>query len=272
MTVPSIPKGQEINREIRLCRDIDNVYYEPGLISILILSQGKHQIFKKCFQTTVDSLKDYKGDLEYIFLEQAWDTDPESAYRNVQFFKEATAHIDRTLVVLPNRNGGINYGINQLWQLARGEYIVFLESDWICTHSNEQWLVYAKAILDEYYDLGIVQLRAINDPNENWGVGKPEFSPWSCPDKPGVKEGLITVDGNLFSFYMTCNIIYGINNNPALWRKKMRNELGPMSEPELWSNLCHGETEYQEKFMKTKWNTAHIKIPIYYHCPLHLRR
>lgn len=271
MTVPSIPEGQDIDRKKQIYRDINNVYYESGLISVLILSQGNHQVFKRCFQTTVDSLRNYKGSLEYIFLEQAWDTDPESACRNVQFFNEVTKHIDRTLIVLPSRNGGINYGINQLWQLARGEYILFLENDWICSHPGEKWLECGKIILDQHKDIGILQVRAIGDPSENWGAGKPEFSPWSCDGKPGVENRTIGFDGRFLKFYVTKEKMCGVNNNPALWRKTMREDLGPMSEPELWSDLRHGETSYQNDFMNTQWNTAHIRIPIYYHCPLYMR-
>lgn len=271
MTVPSIPYGKVINRNIQIYRDIDNIYSESGLISVLILSCGNHKVFKNSFSTTINSLKNYHGDLEYLLLEQGWDKDPRGAYDNVKFFNEITSDIDRSLVILPNRNGGINYGINQLWQLARGEYILFLENDWLCGHSNERWLELAKNIMDNHNDIGILQVRAIGDPNENWGLGKPEFSPWSCNGRPDVQERKAVFDGLDVIFYVAQKRIYGINNNPALWRKKMRDELGPMLEPELWSDLCHGETEYQERFIKTKWNAAHIHIPIYYHYPLRLR-
>jgi len=271
MTVPSIPDGQKINRKKQIYRDIENVYYEPGLISILILSHGNHRVFKKCFQTTVDSLKNYNGKIEYIFLEQGWDSDPEESRRNVQFFQEATADIDRKLMIFPSRNGGINYGINQLWQMARGEYILFLESDWICGHPGEKWLEYAKIILDEHKDIGILQVRAIGDPNENWGAGKPDFSPWSCEGQPGVEERVIGFEGRFLKFYATKERIHGVHNNPALWRKTMRDELGPMPEPELWGDLHHGETTYQNDFMNTQWNTGHIRIPVYYHCPVRMR-
>lgn len=271
MTVPSIPEGQNIDRGKQIYRDIDNIYCEPGLISVLILSHGNHEVFKKCFQTTIDSLKNYTEEIEYIFLEQGWDTIPEDSQKNAQFFQEATVSIDRKLMVFPSRNGGINYGINQLWQLSRGEYILFLESDWFCGQLDEKWLMYAKTILDKYHDLGILQLRAINDPNENWGAGKPEFSPWSCDGQHGVEKRVVEFEGSLLKFYATKERIHGVHNNPALWRKTMRSELGPMPEPESWSDLRHGETLYQEKFMKTYWNTAHIRIPVYYHCPLHMR-
>jgi len=272
MTVPSIPEGQEVNREVQIYRDIDNVYCEPGLISILILSRGNHFVFKKCFETTLSSLKGYRGDLEYIFLEQGWDTDPEGAYNNVQFFNEVTEHIDRSLVVLPKHNGGINYGINQLWQLARGEYVLFLESDWICGHPGEKWLEYGKMILDHNEDIGILQVRSIGDPNENWGVGKPEFSPWSCPGRDGVEDRPIVFEEKGLYFYVAKEKMYGVNNNPALWRKKMRDELGPMQEPEPWSDLRHGETTYQEAFMQTNWRAAHIRLPVYFHCPIRMRK
>lgn len=270
MTVPSI-RGKIINRKLQLYRDISDVYHESGLISILFLSCGKHKVVQQCLHTTINSLRNYPGDLEFIFLEQGWDCEPEDAYKNVGMFNELTQDFDRSLIILPNRNGGINYGINQLWQVSRGEYVLFLESDWICTHANDQWLVHAKAILDQHKDIGIVQLRAIGDPNENWGVGKPGFSPWSCPGRPDVQERIINLDNHDFMFYVCEKRIHGVNNNPALWRKDMRRVLGPMPEPEPWSDLKHGETSYQYKFMDTGWNAAHIRIPVYYHCPLTFR-
>jgi len=272
MTVPSIPKNQKTDRSIQQYRDIKNIYYEPGLISILILSCGKHNIFKTCLSTTLNSLKDYDGDLEYILLEQAFDINPEDAKKNIEYFNKMTSDIDRTLVIMPSRNGGINYGINQLWQLSRGEYILFLENDWFCNCRDEKWLLLAKTILDDHQDIGILQLRAIDDPNENWGFRKPEYSPWSCEGQPDIQKRTAIFNNNHIMFYVAKKRIYGVNNNPALWRKDMRNELGCMSEPELWSDLRYGETAYQEKFMVDQWEVAHIRVPVYYHYPLYLRK
>lgn len=260
MTLPSLEFSQPINRNCQIYRPLKDVYCEPGLITIMILSCGRHPITRTCLYSTIAALSDYSGPLEWIFLEQGWNIDVDSAEKNLAMYRELK--FDRKIIIVPNQNYGINVAINQLYGLSRGEYTLLLECDWWCSLGHSNWLKHSKDILDQHSDIGVVQLRSIHDPNENWGYKKPEYSPWSCDDMSNV---MIRSNYDGTKFLVATNKIAGVNNNPALWRKKMRRELGNMQEPELWSDLRHGETTYQEKFMKTKWFTAHIWYDVYYH-------
>jgi hypothetical protein len=139
-------------------KDFD-VFCEPGLVSILFLSCGKHKLAKPCLVSTFVATKQYEGELEWILLEQGEGDDREF---NLCMFNEMD--VERKVVVGPNRNYGINNGLNQMISISRGEFVMIHENDWFNTNTSFNFMKHAVDILLEKNDVGIVRLRDINDP------------------------------------------------------------------------------------------------------------
>ena len=122
-------------------------------------------------------------------------------------------------------------------------------------------------IFHEQPNVGIIHLRAVMDPYENWGRGKVEFSPWSCPLKQLAEAEIKlwkekTVAGHEYSI---SEYPHGWNHNPIIARKSLLEECGPLSEPPLDSDLRHDESHYQKKVANTGCAIAHISLELYYH-------
>lgn len=270
----SIRDGSQQDRDIREYKPHDP-FEEPGLISILFLSCGKHALAKAALQSTAEGLRTYPGEVEWLFLEQ--EDDPEWDYQceglpNKTDGRENTAmyerfNVERKVIVRPNRNYGINNGFNQLWAVSRGQYCMIHENDWVNQDPGFPFMEHAKDILDEHSHIGLVQMRAVWDPTENWGLRKPEYSPWSCEapalDAAGIKVWEETTSrGHEF---LVSEFANGFNNNPNLMRKSLYRECGPYPEPPMTADPRHGETEYQERVAKTSCATAHINREVYVH-------
>jgi hypothetical protein len=123
------------------------------------------------------------------------------------------------------------------------------------------------AIFEQRQDVGLVQLRAVFDPNQNWGKGKPEYSPWSCSAAQLQEAGI-----NIWCDQLDCGHTFyiadhpnGFNNNPICIRKQLYKELGPYPECVVGSDPRHGETLYQDLVAKSHWLTAHVSIELFYH-------
>lgn len=261
MTLPPIKSYQDIDRERIVYRDIDDPYNEQGLISVLFLSCSKHHITKHCFLSSVKALSNL--DLEWCLCEQGWDIDYQQSFNTMQLFLDV--ELNRKIVICPDKNYGIATAFNDLFRMARGEYCLVLENDFLCKRIDNLWLLKAKAILDEYPKIGIVHLRSIDDPQENWGWGKEVYNIWSIRNHSEVKTCEIDVNGWKSNFLFTEMPINGITNNPCLVRKSMREELGYDKEVELWCDLRHSEQDLQRKYLKSGWHTAHISDNVYYH-------
>jgi GT2 family glycosyltransferase len=233
-------------------------FLERGLFSILVLAHGRPEVTKRCLLSTLDAVSHYDGEVEWIFIENG------ECNQNLEFFQELP--IDRKVIIL-QRNYGINHGLNQAWALSRGEWCMVHENDWEC-RSGINFLKITKDILTEQSEVGIVQLRAMRDPNENWGIGKPEYSPWTCHPQQNEAAGISlwhteTKEGHP---YWISNLPNGFNNNPCVIRKTLYRECGPYPEAEVGYDPRHGETEYQGRVASTDCVTAHIGADIYYHC------
>jgi hypothetical protein len=141
------------------------------------------------------------------------------------------------------------------------------ENDWINDNSKFNFLGIARQMFEEKPDLDIIQLRAVWDPKENWGIYKPEYNPWSCNDqdlqKSNVQKWLAETAGGYK--YWIAQGFYGFNNNPCLIRKSLYRKCGPYPEAEIGTDSRHGETLYQEKVLKTGCVVAHIGEELYYH-------
>lgn len=234
-----------------------DVFLEPGLFSIVVLSHSRPDITRRAVLSTLDCVHHYSGEIEWVFIENG------GCNACYEFFQEFPA--DRKVVVR-QRNYGINEGLNQGWALSRGEYVMIHENDWEAVRTANFFQA-AREIFEEYPDVGIIQLRDPLDPHENHGSGKPEYNPWSChADKleaAGIKLWKEqTKSGHTFLISEFPN---GFNNNPVIIRKKVYRECGPYPESEVGCDPRHGETEYQARVAELGCAIAHVGIPIYWH-------
>jgi len=248
------------NYEVQEYKEHDP-FCEPGLVSVLFLSCGKPKLTSICLESTKKAASNYVGDIEWLFLEQG---ECEESY---EIFKQFPA--DRKVIVR-QKNYGINNGFNQLWSLSRGEYGLVMEQDWYNNAPTFNFIGRAIDILIERTEVGIVQLRSINDPNENWGFGKPEYNPWSVPDNDQYK---VFSDKTLQNYeFLISQFPNGFNNNPCLMRKSLWRECGAFPEPKPGTDPRHGETDYQGRVAETGCATAHINKDVYYHAGGSARR
>lgn len=245
------------NYNIQRYKPNRDVFFEKGLFSIVFLAHGRPDVTRKCLLATLESIKLYDGEVEWIFVENAGDEENDALFRQLDVERKT---------IIRTKNYGINHGLNQGWAVSRGEWVMIHENDWQSTR-NSNFLKVAKSIFQEKEDVGIIQLRDPFDPNENFGYGKPEYNPWSCTQKQLDSKFYSisrekTVDGDE---YFVCKYPNGFNNNPVIIRKELYRKCGPYPEPEMGTDPRHGETEYQERVAKLDVSTAYIGIPMYWH-------
>lgn len=239
-------------------KSTNDVFLEGGLFSIITLAHGRPEITRQSILSTLDCLESCHEQVEWIFIENAHDDN------NFKFFDDLPLH---RKVIVRQSNFGINEGINQGWALSRGEFIMVHENDWLNIGRKFDFLAVAKEIFDTKESVGIIQLRDPFDPNENFGLGKPEYNPWSCSSdllsRHNIKlwhETTPKGHGFLISEYLN-----GFNNNPILIRKSIYRECGPYPEAEVGTDPRHGETEYQRRVGSLGCAIAHIGVPLYRH-------
>lgn len=217
-------------------------FCEPGLISILCLTSGKPKITATCFDATIEAAKAYAGEIEWIFLDQSDNESDRGA--NVMTLAHYNYTLERCVVVLPNRNYGINNGLNQMFALSRGEYCMIHENDWLNIQPDLNFMQRCKDIFEQYPAVDIIQMRDPKDPCENWGYGKPEHSPWSCDQsKVSVFDGY----ANGSDHFRYTRFANGYNHNPMMIRKKLWREVAPLNEPPFGTDPRHDETHMQRK-------------------------
>lgn len=234
-----------------------DAFQEKGLFSIVVLAHGRPDTTRRSVLSTLDCIRDYQGEVEWIFIENG------GSKENLEFFNGLT--LDRKVVV-QHKNYGINHGLNQGWALSRGEYVMIHENDWEAVRTVDFFKI-ASEIFAEKSDVGIVQLRDPFDPHENHGRGKPEYNPWSCPTEMVEDAGYKiwkeqTESGNA---YLISEFPNGFNNNPVIIRKDLYRHCGPYPEPVVGSDPRHGETEYQERVASSGCAIAYIGVPVYWH-------
>jgi len=235
-----------------------DTHCEPGLISVLVLSCGRPENTIRSLDSTLQAAERYAGEIEWVFLEQG------KCDRTYQYFMDL--ELERKVVVRQT-NYGINNGLNQLWSLSRGEYCMVHENDWLNVIPHFNFFGTAKEIFEERDDVGIIQMRAIYDPKENWGLGKAEYSPWSCSDDALAKAGIGKWEEHTKSGhrYWISEFPNGYNHNPNLTRKQLWRTVGPLPEAPVGYDPRHGETVMQQRIAATDAATAHIGEELYYH-------
>ncbi len=245
----SIRSGIKDDHSVQLYKSHDP-FEEPGLVSILFLSCGRPKLTKICLNRLLSSTEMYDGEIEWIFAENGQDQENLAMFRSLS--------VERKKIVDTNRNWGINVAFNDMHRLARGEFCVEMENDWFNCNPSFNWLLVAKNILCESESIGLVQLRSIYDQNENHGLNKNEYNPWSC----GLGDQRITHCGHNFLVYSD---FYGYNHNPHMLLKQYRTRIGDLPEPIACSDLRHGETSYQEEFRRAGHDIAHINVRLFEH-------
>jgi hypothetical protein len=235
-----------------------DTHCEPGLISVLVLSCGRPENTIRSLDSTLQAASHYGGEIEWVLLEQG------ACDATYDYFM--CLSLDRKVVVR-QRNYGINNGLNQLWHLSRGEYCMVHENDWLNALPHFNMFGVAKEILEENGDIGIIQMRAIYDPRENWGLGKPDYSPWSCSDDTLAQARIPKWEEHTQSGhrYWVSEFPNGYNHNPNLTRKNLWKEVGPLPEAPIGYDPRHGETEMQGRIALTGAVVAHIGEELYYH-------
>ncbi len=264
----SLQSGQPFwNYDIRKFKQ-HPTHCEPGLISILFLASGKHKLTSTCLESTYRATKQYKGEIEWIFLENI--TDQDLSYdsdRNLEYFSSfAYNYLDRATTIIKNKNYGINVGWNDLWAVSRGEFVMLHENDFLNTAPHFDFLSRAIEIFEDP-QIQMVQLRNPLDACENWGYGKPMYNPWSCSKEVNEKENISVLKCETKSgwTYLKSRFAGAYNNNPIIVRKAFRDQIGHMNEPMVGTDPRHDETHYQEKVYALKPWTAHINFPLYEH-------
>lgn len=234
-----------------------DVFCEKGLFSILFLACGRSEVTRRCLLSTVDAVARSKQEVEWIFMENGQDDINYGVFNELPLQRK---------VVIRQRNFGINEAINNLYSISRGEFVLLLENDWEL-RSIQDFLSLSRSVLDEKKDVGIIQLRAIGDTNEQWGRGKAEYWPWDCSNRELENKNVKLWHEKLSDGfeYVIANHPNSWNNNPAIVRKQIYRECGPLEEPEIGTDPRHGETSMQERTAKLGYITAHIG-EFYYHC------
>jgi hypothetical protein len=224
-------------------------FCEPGLISILFLAHGKPELTKLALESTAQAVSLYDGEVEWCFMENGENKE------NAELFFEFPAE---RKTIITSQNYGIMHGFNQLWSISRGEYCLIHENDFLNNVPHVNFLKHAKDILDSRPNIGIVSLRAVGDPNENWGYGKKDYLPYSCGDfrERQTKDGWDYMEADYPNIY---------NNNPNIMRKSLWRQCGYFNEPVVGTDPRHDETHYQERVRETKMLGAHIGRELYYH-------
>lgn len=233
-----------------------DVFCEKDLFSILFLACGRPEVTRRCLLSTIDAVAHSKQEVEWIFMENG------QCDENYHLFQELP--LERK-VVIRQRNFGINNAINQMWSISRGEFCCVLENDWENRLPSFDFIDASQQIFEEKPSLGIVQLRAVFDPCENWGLGKPMYNPWSCRRDALGDVKVYNEKTQKNHLYLLGHGFYGFNNNPSIVRKTLYRECGPYPEPDIGTDPRHGESFYQEMVLKTECAIAHIGQEIYYH-------
>jgi len=234
-----------------------DVFFESGLFSILFLACGRPDITRRCLLSTVDAVSRSTMEVEWIFVENG------GSNENLSLFNEIP--LDRKVIIRQD-NYGINQGINQAWSISRCEFCMIHENYWEDRSPSFDFISTSKDIFDAHGDLGIIQLRAIYDHNENWGMHKEMYNPWSCNRDELTKIKIFTEETKSGHRYLISSGFYGFNNNPILMRKTLYRQCGPYPEAQLGSDPRHGETFYQSEVLKTGCAIAHIGVELFYHC------
>lgn len=227
---------------------------EPGLISICFLSCGKHKLTKVCLDSTLKAAALYKGEIEFLFLEQGDDKMETDA--NVKYFE--SLNLERKIIIRPNRNYGINAAWNNLLSIARGEYVMLHENDFFNIAPEFDFLQKAKDIFSENNNVDIIRFRDPRDPCENWGHRKPIYDPFSCSDAELAKTNIrvyeeMTSEGLI---YLVSKFPNGWNHNPNIVRKRLLRQILPLPEPPFGSDPRHSETPTQQKVAMIGCETA----------------
>lgn len=186
--------------------------FEEGLVSVVILSCKRLPELKRLCESMIpffDQIEDYKK-VEMVLVDNGSGDELINYARDLNFFDQIIAH---------PVNLGMAVALDDAYSKCNGEYILFVEEDFVLEYS-EPFLQKSIDIFLEYPEIGIIRLKNQN----NWGkpfriIGplrsasqKNEFWTW-FPSLNG-KSNVWAAGSVLFrkiSFYSTGSIPKGPN-------------------------------------------------------------
>lgn len=251
-----------------ILKDYDS-HCEPGLVSILFLSCGKHKLSRVCLDTTRAAIKKYLGEVEWIFCENTLLNEKgnpsEDSLKNIEVYRQFKA--ERKKVLIQDKNYGINLALNDLIQLSRGEFVLIHEGDWFCQKVHEDFLGLAMEIFRDQPNLDILHLRDRDDRCENWGAGDPRYNPWNstAPILNDLEISLCVCKTDGGHTYFLSRFPCAYTNNPILIRKRLLRKVGLMDEVPIGGDPRHGETQYSHRVEKINPLAGYINLPLYVH-------
>lgn len=254
----SIRPRYSTNNEIHKLKDFDT-HCEPDLISILFLSQWKPKLTRVCIDSALKSISLYPGEREHIFLVNG--INHEEGWANFLYFKDLD--VERKVIISNDLNYGIGVGLNNLFSISRGEFVLLLEADWYAVNQTWDFLSVSMEIFHEQPDLQILHLRDYADQFENWGLYQKDFNPWSILEECGksvFKHFTSSGHPYLLSRYKYC-----YSNNPCIIRKSFWRSIGLFDESINNADARHGETQYQLRVHALNPLVGHIVRPLFIH-------
>ena len=139
-----------------LDRDTQICSFEPGLVSLVVLSCKRLPELRRLCQTLVpffDDVEDYSK-IEKLLIDNGSGDELVGYARGLGFFDEVVAH---------PVNLGMPAALDDAYRRARGEFVLLVEDDFLIDY-DRPFLARTVELLDEHPEIGIVRLKNQN----NW--------------------------------------------------------------------------------------------------------
>jgi hypothetical protein len=145
------PRAQEI-----LARGRDVCDYQEGLVTLVVLSCRRLPELKRLYDDLIPFLRDVEDypQIETIHVDNGSGPELVDYVRGLRFFDRVIAH---------ERNLGMPRALQDAYERARGEYVLFVEDDFLLDY-DRPFLDRAVEVLREHPEIGIVRLKNQN----NW--------------------------------------------------------------------------------------------------------
>lgn len=246
MVHKTIKKGQvPLNKTIKLYDVRKKTPPQPKridlpMLSVLITAHNTENYIQKCISSIIT--QKWRGEIEILVCD---DGSTDNTYRKIP------AGLPNLYIVRNEMNLGISKSLNQLFEMARGEYLFFIGSD---DYLTGNYFEYAFEQIQKGYDVIYTNMQIENEEGKPFGVGTlylPIFHrkylvKWDWPkDEAGhdipQKRALIGVphccnpsaDYHYVRRKKNHTTIYGqyrpekgefVPKNEPMWRRKKSNE------------------------------------------------
>lgn len=151
----------EVSKRHKRCSEIirnsgNYCDYDPGKVSLIVLSCRRKEVLKRL----IKSMKSFFTDTEHypkiekILVDNGSGTELIEEIAGMNFFDMVIRHPD---------NIGMVNALKDAYRKARGEYIAFVEDDFILDY-DKPFMERALSVFNEYPEIGIIRLKDQN----NW--------------------------------------------------------------------------------------------------------